>query len=138
MIQIAGASDIRRIKQGEALDELTPAEKARQEAQDWYARVVGQTLVKTYPGVQWKVTIRMGKSGGVAYIQVPRISSQFGMIIHLSDTVFELEHEARQGGGELLERFGISREAWAAERDFSKLKRDIRGEAIGAAKGEQT
>jgi hypothetical protein len=138
VIIVAQPSDVKRVKQGEPLAELTPAERARVEAQDNYAKIVGSTLVKHYPGIQWKVTIRVGKQGGIAYVQVPRISSQFGMVVHLSDTAFELEEEARLGGGELLERFGITRNAAGAEADLRRLRRDFRGEAIGAAKGEQS
>jgi hypothetical protein len=138
VIIIAQPADVKRVKQNEPLSELSPAEVERAAAQDNYAKIVGSTLVKHYPGIEWKVTIRLGKSGGIAYVQVPRISSQFGMVVHLSDTAFELEEEARLGGGELLERFGITRNAAGAEADLRRLRRDFRGEAIGAAQGEQT
>lgn len=139
MIRIATERDIHRIKNldGEKVQEMSAAEKARLDAQDWYAKIVGTTLVKNYPEIQWKVTIRMGKTGGIAYIQVPAISSQFGMIVHLSDTALVLEEEAKAGGGELLERFGIARSGAKAQNDLLHLRRDVRGEAIGARKGEQ-
>ena len=138
MIRVAGLSDVKRIKDAdnEGTLNMTAAEKSRQGAQDWYARIVGNTLVKEYPGIQWKVTIVLSKNGGLAYIQVPRISGKFGMSVHLKGVSLNLEQEVKLAGGELLERFNVSRLESAAENDLNSLPRDITGEAIGASKGE--
>lgn len=135
MIKLASDADVRRLTTQTNVEELSIYEKAIQAAQDNYARVVGSTLVKAYPGVKWKVTIRVEKTGATAFIQVPKVSMDYGQIIRIPESVFELERKAIAAGGELLERFFIGR-GIHAEADLNKLNKDIKGNVIGAEKGE--
>lgn len=106
-----------------------------QAARDYKAGIVGRTLVKHYPWVNWLVDIKMDKDGGLAYIRVPEISTKYGMIVMLTEVQPALEYETRKAGGELLERFNVSR-GENAGRDIIQLRRGADGEAIGAQKGE--
>jgi hypothetical protein len=91
---------------------------------------IGKALGRAYPQHPWMVA--MSDDGSVAQIVCPAISSEFGMVIHVNQINEELERKAVRMGGELLERFRVSRTA----ADFSHLSRDARGSAHGAARGE--
>ena len=99
---------------------------------DWYARKIGEILVKNYPGVVWhvRVNIPMGKAG----LTIPAVSKKFGLSVLLSRDIFSLEQVIKASGGEMLERFNISR----TTGDISHLagRRNIAGELRTAAKGE--
>ena len=107
-----------------------------QAERDRHAGIIGRVLTKHYPAVNWLVDIKIDKTGGVAFIRVPDISIKYGMVVKLTASQLVLEYETEKAGGELLERFNISRTINAG-RDIIHLKRSADGEAIGAAKGEQ-
>jgi hypothetical protein len=106
-----------------------------QTARDHYAGVVGRTLMKHYPTVNWLVEIKIAPTGGVAFVRIPEISKVYGMIIKLSSSDLDLESSAIKQGGEMLERFNIPRLSGAAYA-LSSLKRGPDGEALNAKKGE--
>lgn len=90
--------------------------------------VIGNALSKHYPNRQWRVGIAVG--GLVARIFCPAISNEYGYQIKLLNyTMMGLEKEAIFAGGEILERYGLSRERGASGGEESILK-DHRGNAI--------
>lgn len=99
---------------------------------DYYCRVVGEILRKEYPAVIWHVTVNphVGRAG----IRIPAVSMRHGMSVHLARDVQTLQETVKKVGGEMLERFRISR----VTGDVSHLDgaRNLRGEHIKASKGE--
>lgn len=112
-------------------------EQLSKSVRDYYAGIVGRTLRKHYPTIDWLVTIKMDKTGGLAFIQVPQISLKHGIAVMLTERVPLLEDETKKAGGEFLERFRVTRDRRGdAAADLFRIKRNILGEAIGAATGE--
>ena len=99
---------------------------------DWYARKIGETLRKHYPGRNWYVDINM--DGGIAGVKCADISMKYGYVMHLTSCVEVLQRRAVSVGGEILERFRLSR-ARHASGDSLDLVRDITGYAKGAKHG---
>ena len=88
------------------LIEETKVQQSYQEMQ--IAKVVGESLVRTYPNRQWGVQIDI--DGGMAIVTCPSLSVAKGFHIALDGkNVIELVEAARRGAGEILERYGISR-----------------------------
>jgi len=85
---------------------------------------IGKALGRHYPTHPWMVS--MSGDGTVAQIMCPAISQEFGMVIHANGSTEEIERKAVRMGGELLERFRVSRTV----ADFEHVKRNPRGNAI--------
>lgn len=101
-------------------------------AKDVIANRIGSTLQRTYPNRNWLV--RVSDDLTIATINCTDISLQYGYTIHLDKITHELELVARFAGGEILERFNLSRDKYAD--DGALLRVDRRGEALGAKQGE--
>lgn len=86
----------------------------------WIAHCLGRALKKAYPGRDWLV--KVDAEGGIASVHCPHISMEYGFVIHLDKPAKFLEKKAIQYGGELLERFRLSR-AKAQEGDIDDLPR---------------
>lgn len=110
----------------------TPDEAEQAVLADRMCRWIGSVLLRHYPNRQWFVEVSM--EGGVAKIQSPSISNNYGFVVHIDKPREALERAVVRAGGELLERFGLSRER-AAIGGEEAIERDIRGEAIHAATG---
>jgi len=106
-----------------------------QPARDHYAGVIGRTLTKHYPTVNWLVEIKLAPTGGIAFVRIPEISKLYGMIVKLSSSDLDIEAQAIKSGGEMMERFNIPRTVGAAYA-LRQLKRGADGESINAKKGE--
>jgi hypothetical protein len=94
-------------------------------------KTIGNALRKAYPRRRWYVDVNM--QGGVAYVCEPDISMNYGFVLHLDKLVLTMEQAAIAAGGEILERFGLSRNKDAVEVN---LVRGINGEAAAAKKGQ--
>ena len=96
----------------------------------WIANKIGTALVNTYPGRQWGV--RVDLPGGVMVILCPSVSSEKGYHLHLKgDTIDTMEARAVRAGGEILERYGISRNRRVDEKAIeADLKFNFKDEAI--------
>lgn len=100
---------------------------------DLLCKHIGQTLKKHYPNRAWYVDVSI--EGGVAKILSPSISLRHGFLIHISGkTNDQIEKDVVRAGGEVLERFKLSRERGASGGE-ENLLRDARGEALKAATG---
>ena len=73
----------------------------------WLAHAIGRSLRKAYPGRDWLV--RVDIAGQVASIHCPHIHTQWGCMIHLDQCLHIIQKKAVHYGGELLERFRLSR-----------------------------
>lgn len=109
-------------------DEMAKALKSRELRQ-----TIGNTLGEAYKGIPWRVDVSW--DGGVATISSPLIdpTHRWGMVVHLNNDRATLVRKVKAMGGELLERFRVSRTTGMADH----LNRKINGEALGLAKGEQ-
>lgn len=111
----------------------TPDEAEVAVQADALCKRIGQILVQHYPHRQWFVEVSI--AGGIAQIQCPSITMQYGYTLHLNDkTHDELIKGVVRAGGQLLEMFKLSREHGARGGE-ELLARDSRGEALHAATG---
>ena len=100
---------------------------------DNICKAIGHALVQHYPHRQWYVDVSI--AGGVAKVMCPSISMLHGYTIHIkSETTDNLEKKAIRAGGEILERFKLSRNQ-SAKGGEELILRDARGEALNALTG---
>jgi len=100
---------------------------------DGICQTIGAALVKHYPNRQWYVDVSI--AGGVAKILCPSISMLHGYTVHIkSETDDNLQKKAIHAGGEILERFKLSRNKNATGGE-ELILRDARGEALQAKTG---
>ncbi|WP_299311769.1 hypothetical protein [uncultured Halomonas sp.] len=99
---------------------------------DEVCKQIGQILIKHYPKRRWFVEVSI--KGGVAQIQCPSISMQYGYTLHLNKTHDQMVADVIKAGGQILEMFALSRER-GAKGGEELLARDSRGEVIQAATG---
>jgi len=72
------------------------------------AKVIGESLVASYPGREWCVDVDI--DGLMVVISCQSLSLDKGYHIAMAGrNVIELVERARRGAGEILERYGISR-----------------------------
>lgn len=73
------------------------------------AKRLAEHLTKHYPGHLWAVNVDSHQ--GIATIQNMRLSGRWGFVLKLRDLAYEDEiaREAMRAGGELLERYRLSR-----------------------------
>lgn len=110
-----------------------PDDASRKIRADKLCRSIGAVLQRHYPGRRWFADVNL--QGGIAYIACPDISMRFGYSLRISRTMLQLEEAVKKAGGEILERFHLSRER-AREGDTKFMPRNARGEVIGAREGE--
>lgn len=99
---------------------------------DRLCRHIGTELRKAYPGRNWHVEVDL--TGGVAKIRCPNISMKYGYLMKVTDNTHELTRRAKMAGGEILERFRLSRSR-ASSGDVFDLKSNIAGESMHAKAG---
>lgn len=91
------------------------------------ASVVLAKLVKDYPGYNWHVEVCF--QAGVCRVRT-EFGGAWGFVLHLDKIVNDVDLKAvRWAGGELLERFNLSRER-ANDDAIDSLLVDARGFAI--------
>lgn len=110
----------------------TPDEAEVAVQADALCKRIGQILVQHYPHRQWFVEVSI--AGGIAQIQCPSISMQYGYTLHINKTHDQMVADVKRAGGQILEMFDLSRER-GAKGGEDRLIRDARGEAIHAATG---
>lgn len=112
------------VQQVGGVDEMELAIKVR-----GIRNTIGKALGRAYPQHPWYVSV--SGDGTVAQIMCPAITQEYGMTIHTNQIGINLEEKAVRMGGELLERFNVSRTV----ADFSAVQRDIRGDSIHGRRG---
>lgn len=97
----------------------------------WIAKSVGTALANRYPGRQWGVQVNM--EGGVLIVSCPSLSTEKGYHIYMDGKVIdELCKDAMRAGGEILERYDISRAKKFDPDNLETLDFDWQGEVISA------
>lgn len=88
-------------------DRLITPEEAALEAREYeLAGKVAGALDAKYPGHMWLVTV----ASGVTYVRNLALEGMWGFVLHNHKVVNEgIDRAAMKAGGELLERFRISR-----------------------------
>jgi hypothetical protein len=78
------------------------------------------TLLKHYPNHLWGVRVAQG----LIYVRNLRLSGRFGFILKMNDfySATDLDKKLMQAGGEVLERYRMSREKMNADRTGDKLQ----------------
>ena len=72
------------------------------------AKNVAELLQQTYPGYQWAVNADL--HGGVVHIYNLNLSGRWGFLMKVKDVVEDGgKRKVMQAGGELLERYRVSR-----------------------------
>ena len=99
---------------------------------DQLCRRMGAILQKHYPGIRWYVDVNI--NGGVSNIRCADISMSHGIYLHLLCSEIELERRVVKAGGEILERFTVSREKQSV-RDISHIAKNAKGDAMLAKAG---
>lgn len=83
------------------------------------AKNAAETLLKYYPNYLWAVTVK----AGLIYVKNLNLSGRWGFIID-SNKVFsatELDKKLREAGGEILERYRITRQKLTPDGAASKV-----------------
>ena len=95
----------------------------------WIAKEIGTALVKQYPGREWGVDV--DTRNAVVVISCPSVSLTKGYHIHCrkTDTV-PLIQRALRAAGEILERYGQSRDRIIDPVALEAMPRGVRDELI--------
>lgn len=93
----------------------------------WIAKKTGETLVAAYNNRQWEVIVDLDAK--VLIIKCPSLSLQKGYYLSLGRPMHELQAAAKRAGGEILERYGITRGRITDSKMFDALPQ-IRDEVI--------
>lgn len=97
----------------------------------WIAKAVGTKLVSVYPGRQWGVQVNA--EGGMMIISCGSLSTEKGYHIHMNgQNVNDLQAKAVRAAGEILERYGVSRNRLVNEDEIESLDRDALDRVISA------
>lgn len=101
--------DIQRVEQ-------TPDEENQK--LELLAKLAAQTLNRHYPNHFWMIG---WAPGGNLIVKHGACDNRYGFVIHFPKcaTISEFERKVVYGGGELLERMGLSRSAWNGDMPTS-------------------
>jgi len=94
------------------------------------AKFMAELLHKHYPDHLWGVTVQSDQ--GIATVRNLRLSGNWGFILKMKNiaTRKELRRNTMMAGGELLERYRLSRGRFRAE-EYLDLKVDYAGRILG-------
>lgn len=83
------------------------------------AKTVGDTLFKHYPNHLWGVHVTQG----IISVKNLGLSGQWGFVLHITKIISatDLDDKLMRAGGEILERYKLSREKMNADRVQDKL-----------------
>lgn len=105
-------------------------EAARQQQDAAWAMRLGHILVKAYPGHGWEVEVDSYQ--GIAKIFNRHMSPIQGYLLKLKEVNLPtLDRDIMRIGGEILERFGLSRERFEAD-----VVREIQEQTMGNAQAD--
>lgn len=110
--------------------EMNVDEMSQADLEAAFAKRIGFKLMTTYPQRRWSVTVDI--VAGYAQICCQSLSTTKGFILHLAKyhTMRDLMKRVAYAGGEILERYGISRGRKFDTDQIEALERDWNDEAI--------
>lgn len=95
----------------------------------YYAKNIGEDLVKHYPGRMWGVDVDLRNE--LIVIKCPSVSETKGYHLPIrGDTLAKLQERARKAAGEILERYGVSRDRIIDPVALEAMPRGVRDELI--------
>jgi hypothetical protein len=88
----------------------------------WIAKACGEKLVEVYPNRQWSVVVDI--PGRMVVIGCPSLSQTKGYhILMKEDTIHDLQDRVIAAGGEIMERYGLSRSKIFNPDDLLNVRR---------------
>lgn len=97
----------------------------------WIAKRVGSALVNKYPRREWGVKVNI--PGQMVIVMCPSLSQKNGYHIKMMGmTVHDLAARAVKAGGEILERYNLSRERRFDPDQIETLDRTVDDEVISS------
>ena len=114
------------------IDKFTLAEAKEALSNSNYCKQLGAALYKALPSRRWYVDVT--NKGRTCTVKIPEISMEHGMVIHLERSIEPDIKKVIMAGGELLERFNLTR-GDSDNHDLMSLGRNQKG-VIGAKQGE--
>jgi hypothetical protein len=97
--------------------------------ESWIAQQVGEVLEFEYPGREWGVRVNI--PGGMVEVFCMALSGTHAYHILLEGrSMKDLQKRAKMAGGEILERFGVTRGKKYDVDTTETFKRDVKGDAI--------
>lgn len=104
-----------------------PEESKYRIADRHWCEKIGHELVKHYPGHGWEVTFNIKQ--GIMDVRNRHMHPLAGYRLKLSEFNFSrFSSQMRKIGGEILERFGLSRERFEADK-IRQIQHDTKGRA---------
>lgn len=95
----------------------------------WIAKKIGEDLMHTYPNRQWHVDVDTRNETIV--ISCPSLSKRMGYRLNMKkETIAQLLPRCRRAGGEILERYGVTRGRIIDPYDIEQMPRDLRDDVI--------
>ncbi len=95
----------------------------------WIAKKIGEKLIAAYNNRQWECIVDLDAQ--VLIIKCPSLSLKKGYYLGLGRTIHELGLAAVRAGGEILERYGVTRARTTDSKMFDALPQR-RDEVIAA------
>lgn len=111
---------------------LSPEEAKEAMLNDSICKKLGTAIYRALPDRNWFVRVK--DYGRIAFITIPELSTEHGMVVHLSGSIAADERQCINSASEMLERFGLTR-GRSDNHDLMSLDRNLKG-VIGAKKGE--
>jgi hypothetical protein len=97
----------------------------------YYAKTIGSALMYVYKNRNWIVDVDIRNQ--MIVIGAPDLSKVKGYYLPMKrDTLIELCKRAVHAGGEILERYNLSRQMNISADSFEMLPRDFRDEVISS------
>jgi len=97
------------------------------------ARQVGTRLETKYPGREWGV--RPDLTGGIVEIFCFALSGKHAYLLHMDCNLHELIEKALRAAGEILERYGVTRNKKYDVDITEAFERNHHGDVIGGDHG---
>lgn len=95
----------------------------------WIAKNIGEHLMKVYPRRRWEVIVDI--PGRSLIVKYPTMSNTHGYHLDMKlDNIEVLKARAVTAGGEIMERFGLSRRKDFDPDTEEDLARDVRDDVI--------
>jgi len=109
---------------------LEDSESTNQAKLEYYiAKQVGVRLEKEYPGREWGV--RPDLTGGIVEIFCLALSGKHAYLLHMNGSIHDLIEKALRAAGEILERYGVTRNKKYDIDITEAFDRDHNGDVIG-------
>lgn len=97
------------------------------------AKQVGVRLEQEYPGREWGV--RPDLTGGIVEIFCFALSGTHAYLLHMDGSIHDLIEKALRAAGEILERYGVTRNKKYNIDITEAFDRDHNGDVIGGDHG---